>query len=219
MRSGLKKWTNILSTCQTLSPREAFPNYHICPRSREGTARAGTAVLEFLNSQLFADQHIWEKLNTSVSRQTQSSCWISQIGHCSFNYKPENKVNSSMIPKSNSTTYCNTDTIILLSLCSVHLEHIVQWEPWCRPGLSWNGQVASTPFPFFLFGNYWYARSIFHKPQHIFFGDNNRYLTARCYLTPKALLPSKEFTATPSKQEITWRGRDGRSEYLNLQEK
>lgn len=28
---------------------------------------------------------------------------------------------------------------------------------------------------------------------------NDRYLTARAYLTPKALLPSKEFTATQSK--------------------
>lgn len=32
---------------------------------------------------------------------------------------------------------------------------------------------------------------------------NNRYLTARAYLTPEALLPSKEFTATQNEQEIT----------------
>ena len=165
MSRGLDKWTSILNACQTLLPRKAFSNYHVRPQSTERAANVGTAVLEFLNSQLFADRHLQEELNTSLTRQTQSSCWIYQIGSGSSSYKLENKVNSSTFPKSNSIPYCNTDVIILLSLCSVHLKHLVQWEPWCRLGLRWNRQASSTPFPFFLFGHYWpNTRSVFHKP-------------------------------------------------------
>lgn len=161
---GLNKWASIPNACQTLLPRKAFSNYCIHPQSTGGTANVGTAVLEYLHSQLFADQHLQEELNTSLTRQTQSSCCIYQIGSGSFSYKLENKVNSSTFPKFNSIPDCNTDMIILLSLCAVHLKHLVQWEPWCRSGPRWNGQASSTPFPFLLFGNYWYARYIFYKP-------------------------------------------------------
>lgn len=41
--------------------------------------------------------------------------------------------------------------IILLSLYSVHLKYLVQWEPWCKLGLRWNSQASFVPFPFFPF--------------------------------------------------------------------
>lgn len=105
-----------------------------------------------------------EQLNTPLTRQSQSNCWTYQTGSGSFSCKLENKVSSSTSPKSSNIPYCNKDMIILLSSCSEHFKHLVQWEPWCRLGLRWNGQVSSTPFPFFLLGNYWYTRPVFHKP-------------------------------------------------------
>lgn len=105
-----------------------------------------------------------EQLNTPLTRQSQSNCWIYQTGSGSFSCKLENKVSSSTFPKPSNIPYSNKDMIIHLSSCSVHFKHLVQWEPWCRLDLRWNGRVSSTPFPFFLLGNYWYARPVFHKP-------------------------------------------------------
>lgn len=164
MSRGLNKWTHNLNVCQTLLPRKTFSNYYIYPQSTEGTANMDTAGLELLTRLLFADQHLQEQLNTPLTRQPQSNCWIYQTGSGSFSCKLENKVSSSTFPKSSNIPYCNKDMIILLSSCSVYFKHLVQWEPWYRLDLRWNGQVSSTPFPFFLLGNYWYARPVFHKP-------------------------------------------------------
>lgn len=65
----------ILNTFQTLLPSKVFSNYYISPQSTEAIANMGTAVLEFLNSQLFGDQHLQEQ-KAALVRQTQSSCWI-----------------------------------------------------------------------------------------------------------------------------------------------
>lgn len=147
MSRGLKKWTRILNH-QTLLPRKTFSNHHIYPQSTEGTANMDSAGLELLSWQLFADQHLQEQLNTSLTRQSPSNCWIYQIGSSSFSCTLENKVSSSTFPKSSNIPYCNKDMIILLSPCSVHWKHLVQWEPWCRLDLRQNGQISSTPFPF-----------------------------------------------------------------------
>lgn len=150
MSRRLNKWTSILNACQT-PLLSKVTNYHIHPQSREGIANMDAAVLEFLNSLLFADQDLQEDLNTSLTRQTQSSCWIYQSG--SFSYKFENKVNSSTFPKSNSIPYCNTDMIIWLLLCSV-LKALSAMRTLMQAWTQMNSQASSTPFPFFLFGNY-----------------------------------------------------------------
>lgn len=132
MSRGLNKWTRILNMCQTLLPRKTFSSDHIYPQSTEGTANVDTAGLELLSRQLFADQHLQEQLNPSHTRQSQSNCWIHQTGSGSFSCELENKVSSSTFPKSSNIPYCNKDMTMLFSSCSVHLKHIVQWEPWCR---------------------------------------------------------------------------------------
>lgn len=183
---GLNKWTCILNVCQTLLQRKTFSNYYIYPQSTEGTVNVDTAGLELLNRLLSADLHLQEQLNTYLTRQSQSNCWIYQTGSGSFTCKLENKVSSSTLPKSSNIPYCNKDIIILLSSCSVHFKHLVQ--PWCRLDLRWNGQVCSTPFPFFLLRGYWYEIHIdmYFTSHNIFFKIfNNRYLTARVYLTQK----------------------------------
>lgn len=150
MSRGLNKWTRILNVCQTLLPRKTFSNYHIYPQSTEGTANVDTAGLELLSRQLFADQHLQEQLNTSLTRQSQSNCWIYQIGSGSFRCKLENKVNFSISPKSSNIPYCNKDMIIPLSSCSVHLKHLVQWEPWFKLDLRWNDRSVPPHSLFFL---------------------------------------------------------------------
>lgn len=150
MSRGLNKWTRILNVCQTLLPRKTFSNYHIYPQSTEGTANVDTAGLELLSRQLCADQHLQEQLNTSLTRQSQSNCWIYQIGSGSFRCKLENKGNFSISPKSSNIPYCNKDMIIPLSSCSVHLKHLVQWEPWFKLDLRWNDRSVPPHSLFFL---------------------------------------------------------------------
>lgn len=126
MSRELNKRTHILKVCQTLLPRKTFSNYYIYPQSTEGTASVDTAGLELLTRLLFADQYLQKQLNTFLTRQSQSNCWIYQTGSGSFNCKLENKVSSSNFPKSSNIPYCNKDMIILLSSCSVHFKHLVQ---------------------------------------------------------------------------------------------
>lgn len=70
MSRELNKWTRILNTCQTLLPSKVISNYYISPQSTEVIANMGTAVLEFLNNQLFGDQHLQEQKAT-LNRQTE----------------------------------------------------------------------------------------------------------------------------------------------------
>lgn len=145
MSRGLNKWTCILNVCQTLLPRKTISNYHLYPQSTERTVNMDTSGLELLSN------YLQNNIFMSLTKQSQSNCWIYQTASGSFSCKLANKVSSSTLPKSSNIPYCNKDMIILLSSCSVHLKHLVQWEPWCRLHLRWNGQVSSIPFPFFPF--------------------------------------------------------------------
>lgn len=126
MRRGLNKQTRILNVCQTLLPRKTFSNFYIYPQSTEGTANMDNAGLELLTKIIVCRSTSSEQLNTPLTMQSQSNCWIYQTGSGSFSCKLENKVSSSTFPKSSNIPYCNKDMIIHLSSCSVHFKHLVQ---------------------------------------------------------------------------------------------
>lgn len=90
--------------------------------------------------------------------------------------------------------------ISLLLLCSVHLKHLCSESS--DLGLDLDGMVRPVqPHSFFLF-------STIIDTQDLYFRKCNTrvmkiFNKARVHLTPTALLPSKQFTATQSKQEIT----------------
>lgn len=65
---GLNKWTTVLNIFRPIYQGKTFYIWHIHSQSTEGTA-----MLDFLNSYLFAAQHLWEEPNTPVTRQTQNT--------------------------------------------------------------------------------------------------------------------------------------------------
>lgn len=204
--NGPPSWTST----RPLYQGKTFSIWHVRSQSTEGTA-----VLNFLNSYLFAAQHLWEEPNYSCYQaNTEHRCWTSQIGSGSFSYSSL-KTNSSTFPKPNSTHYSNMGMIVLLQFCSENLKHVHNEES--DLGLDLRAQASFTPLVFFSFLTLTDIQVPYSTKQNIH--DMKIFNKAWAYLTPKALLPaSKEFTASQSRQEITrrvilWRG--GRPEYQN----